>query len=113
MTVSNLLTFLFGSGVLVGVWGYIVKRVRATEQKTNAVCLGVQALLRDRLLQDYNKYTDKGYAPIYAKENFENMWTQYHNLGVNGVMDGLHEKFMSLPDRPVENGGVENEKDSN
>lgn len=93
----SIFTLLFGSGILTAVVGYVIKRIKANDQKTEAVCLGVQALLRDRLIYDYNKYIDLGYAPIYAKENFENMWKQYHNLGVNGVMDGVHNTFMNLP----------------
>ncbi len=92
-----LVTLLFGSGVLVSIFQYVRMRIKANERKTDAVCLGVQALLRDRLYQSYNFHHDQGYAPIPAKENFENMWTQYHNLGANGVMDGVHESFMKLP----------------
>ncbi len=51
------------------------------------------------MISEYNKALDKGYAAIYAKENFENVWKNYHTLGVNGVMDDIHEKYMSLPDR--------------
>ena len=97
-----IISLLFGSGVLFSVGGYFINRFKANESKTEAVCLGVQALLRDRLLTAYNKYSEKGYAPIYAKENFENMWKQYHNLGVNGVMDDIHNKFMALPDKEVD-----------
>lgn len=99
MSLGNVLTLLFGSGLLITVGKYFINRFKANEEKTEAVCLGVQALLRDRLIQSYNHYSDKGYAPIYAKDNFENMWNQYHNLGANGVMDEIHEKFKELPDR--------------
>lgn len=99
MTIGNILTLLFGSGVLVPICHYFKSKIKANELKTEAVCLGVQALLRDRLIETYNHYLEKGYAPIYAKENFENMWVQYHNLGANGVMDEIHEKFKDLPDR--------------
>lgn len=102
MDIQWVISLLFGSGVLVSAGGYFIKRFKANEQKTEAVCLGVQALLRDRLINLYNTYSEKGYAPIYIKENFENMWKQYHNLGVNGVMDELHNSFMSLPDKEVE-----------
>lgn len=64
------------------------------------VRLGVQALLRAQMIADYNKWEDRGYAPIYARQNFENCWQQYHNLGVNGVMDDLHNKFLQLPTEP-------------
>ena len=61
---------------------------------------GVQALLRAQMIDDYNHYVDQGWAPIYARENFENCWKQYHALGANGVMDDLHEKFLDLPTEP-------------
>ncbi len=58
---------------------------------------GMQALLRAQLIGDYNKWTERGYAPIWARDNFENVYEQYHNLGKNGVMDGLHAEFLNLP----------------
>lgn len=100
MTLANILTLLFGSGILTAVCRYLLTRIRANDQKTEAVQKGVQALLRDRLISEYNHYSEKGYAPIYAKENFENMWIQYHNLGKNGVMDSVHDSFMALPTEP-------------
>lgn len=75
----------------------LIKRLVATEK-------GVQAMLRAQMISEYNKAKDKGYAPIYAKDNFENMWKNYHNLGVNGVMDDTRAKYMSLPDRPEDAG---------
>lgn len=99
MTARDWISLLFGSGVLVAVCRYIFARLKDNDVKTHAVSLGVQALLRDRLYAEYNKYSERGYAPIYARENFENMWKQYHNLGVNGVMDDIHRKFMDLPTR--------------
>lgn len=97
MTAKDWITLLFGSGVLVTAWGYLYAMIKENNRKREALQLGVQALLRDRLIAEYNKYSEKGYAPIYARENFDNMWSQYHNLGKNGVMDDVHEKFMELP----------------
>lgn len=75
----------------------ILTRLKTQENRQHALELGVQALLRDRMLHNYNKYNEQGYAPIYAKENFENMYQQYHELGGNGVMTQLHIEFMELP----------------
>lgn len=69
------------------------------------VRLGVQALLRAQMIADYNKWEDRGYAPIYARQNFENCWAQYHALGANGVMDDLHARFLALPTEPQEKKG--------
>ena len=65
--------------------------------KSDALALGVQALLRAQMVSDWNHYSEKGFAPIYARDNFENCWKQYEALGQNGVMKGIHEKFMALP----------------
>ncbi|MCM1220991.1 MAG: hypothetical protein NC548_41545 [Lachnospiraceae bacterium] len=81
----------------------ILARLKNQENRQQALELGVQALLRDRMLHNYNKYNEQGYAPIYAKENFENMYQQYHELGGNGVMTQLHIEFMELPTEKGEN----------
>lgn len=103
MDIINLLSLLFGSGILVSLFGYFHKKQKENEKKTEAICKGVQALLRDRLIDKYNKYTERGYAPIYVKDNFDNIYNQYHNLGKNGVMDGLHAEFMALPSERKDN----------
>ena len=72
-----------------------------------AIKRGLQALLRAQLIEDYNKWSEKGYAPIYARQNFENCWFQYHALGANGVMDDIHAKFLELPTEPHEEKGGE------
>ena len=78
-------------------WRKLSKRVKDSQTKNNAVELGVQALLRDRMIENYNRYQEKGYAPIYVRDSFENCYQQYHALGGNGVMKDIRDKFMSLP----------------
>ena len=67
------------------------------ERQNKAIMLGVQAILRDRLLQAYRHYIDKGVAEYDDRENMENIYAQYHALGANGVMDDMRDKFRSLP----------------
>ena len=97
MTLYQILSLLFGSGLLITILTAVWRKIKQNEKKTESVQLGVQALLRDRLYSTYLKYAEKGYAPIYARENFENMYNQYHILGANGVMDDIYRKFMDLP----------------
>ena len=97
MGLKDWLSLLFGSGILATAWGFIYSRIKKKNDKYEALKLGVQALLRSKLYEMYDKYTELGYAPIWARENFENVWLQYHNLGKNGVMDDIHEKFKLLP----------------
>lgn len=74
------------------------KRDRAEQE---AIRAGLQALLRAQMINDYNKWSERGWAPIYARENFENCWLQYERLGENGVMQDIRRKFLALPtERP-------------
>ena len=97
MSLYQILALTFGSGLLITILTAVWRKIKLNEKKTESVQLGVQALLRDRLYSTYMHYQEKGYAPIYARENFENMYNQYHVLGANGVMDDIYRKFMHLP----------------
>ena len=105
MELYQILSLTFGSGLLITILTGVWKRIKQNESKTESVQLGVQALLRDRLYSTYLKYAEKGYAPIYARENFENMYKHYHILGANGVMDDIYHKFMALPLEKQESEG--------
>lgn len=74
-------------------------RIRAeeSEKKAAAIAAGVQALLRDRLLQGYRFCQEKGYADFEERENLENVYTQYHALGGNGSMTDMRRAFRALP----------------
>ena len=76
--------------VLGGVLAYVYRHIRALQR-------GVQALLRAQMVDAYQHYHSKGYAPLYARENFENLWRTYEALGANGVFSDVHNKFMALP----------------
>ena len=62
--------------------------------------MGSRPLLRDRIIQAYNHYTEKGYCPIYGLENVEEMYRQYHALGGNGTITELVERVKELPTQP-------------
>ena len=94
-----IITIVSASGILGVLTTALIKRVKRDRKHDEATERGLQALLRDRLIYQYEKYKDKGFAPIYARENFENLYTQYHNLGANGVMYDIHEEFRKLPVR--------------
>ena len=93
MTVFQILGILGIPTLVVGVLKVIFSQIKAVK-------LGVQALLRSQMIHEYNKWEERGYAPIYARENFQNCWKQYHALGANGVMDDIRDKFMRLPIEP-------------
>ena len=97
MTIYQWLCLLGIPTLIIAIFKYLTTLIKKNKEDTTALKDGIQALLRSQMIADYNKYSEKGYAPIYARDNFENCWKQYHSLGANGVMDDLHEKFLELP----------------
>ncbi len=96
LSLSQIISII-GLPSIFTILGWVYKRIKENEEQTKSVKLGIQALLRSEMIDTYNKWLDKGYAPIYARDNFENCYKQYHKLGANGVMDDIYRKFMGLP----------------
>ena len=74
---------------------------RETEQDVIQTALqnGVKGMLRNSIIEMYNKYSEKGYMPIYARENLKALHEEYKALGGNGVLDGLVSQLEQLPTR--------------
>lgn len=67
--------------------------------------LGVQALLRDRIIQAYNHYVvEKGWIPIYAMDAIMACYKSYETLGENGVIDSLIHQLQALPNYDPKEG---------
>lgn len=77
-------------------------QLRQEQKKNDAVAEGVQALLRESIVNSYNKHQDKGYCPIYAKESMKKVYSAYHNLGGNDVATELYMKLLKMPEEQRE-----------
>ena len=87
--------------ILGGVASYIFALYRQKKKQNDALKAGLQALLRDRIIQAYNHYVqDKGWIPIYAKESIDACYKSYEALGDNGVIDNLMQQINELQNYP-------------
>lgn len=100
MSMYQVLSLCGCSSIVSAIIGGLITRLVSAKKENDALKKGVQALLRAQMINDYNKWSVKGYAPIYARENFENCWKHYEILGENGVMNNIHSKFLALPTPP-------------
>ncbi len=105
MNTYQWLCLLSAPTLLVAFYRMVGGQLKEQRANNEAIKQGMQALLRAQLVDDWNKWSERGYAPIYARQNFENCWTQYHALGANGVMDDIHVKFFRLPTEEHEKAG--------
>ena len=80
----------------------VKKRLKDEQQKSTATAEGVKSLLRESIVQNYNKYQDRECCPIYAKESVKKVYESYHNLGGNDVATKLYKKLLDMPEEPKE-----------
>lgn len=102
--------FLFG-GVIAMV-GFGFRRIGIKLKEQDSVKLGVQALLRDRIIQSYNHCMEQGYCQIFMLENVNAMYHEYHALGGNGTITKLVEDLKELPTRQSNTVSVSQKKPS-
>ena len=100
---NSVINVVFG-----GVITLLITMYKQKKKQNDALKAGLQALLRDRIIQAYNHYVqDKGWIPIYAKESIDACYKSYEALGDNGVIDNLMQQINELQNYPPKNRGEE------
>lgn len=91
--VSCVISFFLGGALalVAAKWKGMMKRERAIGE-------GVKSLLRNQLIEYHEKYSDRGFCPIYVKESARRSYDAYHELGGNGLVTKLYDDLMSLPE---------------
>ena len=113
MELYQILSICGVSGIVSGVVGVLIavflkrpleKRVSESEEvsarvesQNKATMLGVQALLRDRLLQAFSFYLARGWIGADDRANIDNMYVQYEALGENNVISDIYNQVRALP----------------
>ena len=90
----------WGCGLITAALAWAVrslwKRQKDADARQRATERGIQALLRDRILQAYYHYAERGWISLHGLENVEAMYQEYHNLGGNGTVTKLVEDLREL-----------------
>ncbi len=95
--------FLLINAVLSSVIAAVVTRKKKRSADEEAVANGVQCLLRAEIIRAHEKYSQKKFCPIYAKESLTRAYAAYHALGGNDVATDLYRQIMDLPESEVKN----------
>lgn len=82
--------------ILGGVLGFVSTKLKKNKKKDLAIEQGVQALLRNEIIRRYREFESKGEISILDKENLEEMFIQYQNLGGNGTVKKMMEDLLEL-----------------
>lgn len=76
---------------------YIFRKKLAMQRKKQcALEEGMQALLRDRIIQAYEHYQTLGYVTFHGLEAVNAMFASYDGLDGNGSIPSLMEKLRAM-----------------
>ncbi len=89
--------FAAGYAILVLLYRSLCKKFQKSHTENLALRDGVQALLRQEIIDFCLRYEDQGAAPVWAKQAEEKAYKAYEALGGNDVAHAMHERFMKLP----------------
>lgn len=97
---AHWLEWLFTAVLAALSWLFKLMRdqLKQEQAKNEAIAEGVQSLLRESIVNSYNRYSDRGCCPIYAKESIKKVYKAYHNLGGNDVATSLYHKVLEMPE---------------
>ena len=104
---SHWVDWVFGvclAGLAVA-WRYVLSKLKQEHAKNEAIAEGVQCLLRESIVTNYNIYKEKGYCPIYAKESLKRLYHAYDGLLGNDVASQLYHEMLDMPTEAPEEGG--------
>ena len=90
------------TAILAAGYRSISKRLLEEKKKNEAIAEGVQALLRENIVMNYNKYSERNFCPIYAKESIKRVYKAYAKLGGNDVAESLYKKVLEMPEERSE-----------
>ena len=95
---QNWVEWLFAiiTALLGALYRDVRRRLQDEQLKSAAIAEGVQSLLRESIVQNYNKYQDRECCPIYAKESIKRVYEAYHKLGGNDVATKLYNTLLEM-----------------
>ena len=94
--------------VMTGVIGLLFHKFKQREEKREileqerylrekAVGNALRALCRDRILQGYINYKQRGGITAPELETINKLYNAYHALGGNGTITAIFEKIIHMP----------------
>lgn len=96
------------SVVITAVVAYIGRKIQRHEDRREAleekrqkeiqaVREALLCMLRSEMIRVSNHAIKENRTAVYMVENMSHMFNAYKNLGGNGAMESIYERFMKLP----------------
>lgn len=90
------------SALILALATYLINKIRKDRKREcdsqRNVASGIQAMLRDRIIQKCEYHIQKGFCSSDDKTVLEKMFKPYTSLGGNDVAKKIYEHAMELPE---------------
>jgi len=84
-------------GFIITFLTYMYKKLVNYNRMIKFVRDGVKVLLKTKIIEQYNYHKKQGSITIFDKQIISDLYSEYHNLGGNGVITDLIDDINSLP----------------
>lgn len=71
--------------------------LKRTDLERLALTAGMQAIIRQDIIDSHARYTERGSIPFYSLENAEKLYKAYEELGGNSFASELMRDIRELP----------------
>lgn len=83
--------------MIITGFGVVIRGISKDKEEHKTIKNGLKALLRDRIIQQYDYYINKPFCPIYAIENVNAMFKEFDALGSDETIEGLVKELRGMP----------------
>lgn len=95
---------------LTAFCGGMVVYIKALHKHYTAMQEGVQALLRESIVNSYRYYKSKGYCEPEERVTIAKTYNAYHDLGGNDIATDLYNRVLKLPAEDTKEPGFVQEE---
>lgn len=86
-----------GFGILISVVTYFYRLLKNYKRIIISMKNGVRSLLKVEIIRKYYEYKEKGGISMHERQIVEDLYTEYVNLGGNGIVKQLCDEINELP----------------
>lgn len=75
---------------------YLYKKIISFNKMINYTKDGVKILLKSRIIEKYYFHKNNGNITLFDKQIINELYSEYHNLGGNGVIEDIVNEINNL-----------------
>lgn len=97
MTIYQSLSIMGVPSLIVSLILYIIAMIKSRKNSNELIRDGILAILHNKIYTLGKQYIEDGEITVQDFDEFEHLYTAYHNLGGNGTGTEVFNRVKALP----------------